>query len=125
MPPFQGRFLPFLDPGGKKYVFHSPFSELFKIETFQGPVSVFHCRDWQCSVPCVVLQGCSALTGHRKTSLPGLNKPGKLALCDGLNVTIDSSWLQPGLPETFRPSPPFPSRAALGGFAAGSDCNIP
>lgn len=39
--PFQRRFLPFLDPGGKKYDFHSPCSELFKIETFQGPVSSF------------------------------------------------------------------------------------
>lgn len=95
------------------------------MEILQEPVSDFRCGAWHSSVPCAALWGCSALTGHRKTSPPWLNKPGKLAQCDGPSVTVDSSWLQPGLPETFSPSSPLPSRAALGSFAAGSDCNIP
>lgn len=41
--PFQRKFMPFLDLGEKKHIFHSLSTELRKIEILQGPVSDFHC----------------------------------------------------------------------------------
>lgn len=78
--PFQMKFLPFLDLGEEKYIFHCPSPELCKIETLQGPVSDFHCGVAVFYALFGVCIGLFNNDGHRKASIPGLNTHGKFSL---------------------------------------------
>lgn len=94
--PFQRRFLPFLGLGGKKHIFHSPSTELHKLETLQGPVSDFHCGVAEICALCGVHIGLFSNDRAQKNFSSRAKKTWKIFTCDGLNVTIDSKWLKAG-----------------------------